>query len=189
MSRRYAIALLNVWPGLAQIWTGQELLGLFVAAAFAGVLNLALVSRLLWTELFAPQVSAFFAALAVVTWISSLGYTLWWTWQCHPQRYRLEIDALFRDALEAYLQGRWNDARRGLERILAMDENDADALMQLGLLFARTDQPAMARRAFRQCLETDSGSKWRWEIAQALGRLDRPAHNASHAASRASSRD
>ena len=43
--------------------------------------------------------------------------------------------------------------------------------MQLGTLFVKTEQPAMARRTFRQCLELDAGSKWRWEIEQALGRL------------------
>ncbi len=52
-----------------------------------------------------------------------------------------------------------------------MDETDADALMQLGTLFVRTEQPALARRAFRQCLELEGGAKWRWEINQALARL------------------
>ena len=47
----------------------------------------------------------------------------------------------------------------------------ADALMQLGTLFIRTDQPSLARRAFRQCQELDGGSKWRWEIRQAMARL------------------
>ena len=52
-----------------------------------------------------------------------------------------------------------------------MDETDADALMQLGSLFVRTEQPVLARRAFRQCLELEGGVKWRWEIQQALARL------------------
>jgi len=43
--------------------------------------------------------------------------------------------------------------------------------MQLGTLFVRTDQPSLARRAFRQCQELDGGSKWRWEIRQAMARL------------------
>ena len=52
-----------------------------------------------------------------------------------------------------------------------MDETDADALMQLGTLYVRIEQPAPARRAFRQCLELEGGAKWRWEIHQALARL------------------
>jgi tetratricopeptide (TPR) repeat protein len=169
--RRLWIAALSVWPGLPQIWSGQEVLGLILAVLFAATVNLAVVAQFIWTESFAPGWAGFFVALAVCNWLASLGYTLWWVWQCHPVRHRGEIDELFREASESYLQGRWNEARRHFERILAMDETDADALMQLGTVFVRTDQPALARRAFRQCLELEGGAKWRWEIQQALARL------------------
>jgi tetratricopeptide (TPR) repeat protein len=172
MPRRLWIAVLSLWPGLPQIWSGQEVLGLILAAFFAATLNLALVTRYIWTEAFAPGWPAFFAALASMTWAAGLGYSCWWIWRCHPERYRREIDRLYREALEQYLQGHWNEARRRFEEILALDETDADALMQLGTLFARTDQPALARRAFRQCLELEGGAKWRWEIGQVLARWD-----------------
>ena len=171
MPRRLWIALLSAWPGLPQIWAGQEVLGLLLAALFAVTLNLAIVSRFLWTGLFPPAVSGFFAALAGVSWAAALGYTLWWIWRCHPQRFRVDIDRVYREALELYLQGKWNDARRGFEQVLAYDETDADALMHLGALYVRTGQPALARRTFRQCLELEGGAKWRWEVEQALGRL------------------
>ena len=53
-----------------------------------------------------------------------------------------------------------------------MDDSDADALTQLGSVFVRTEQPALARRAFRQCLELEGGAKWRWEIQQSLACLE-----------------
>ena len=171
MPRRLGIALLSVWPGLPQIWTGQEALGLILAALFAATLNLAVVTHFLWTEAFAAGWPAFFASLAAIIWMTALGYTLWWIWRCHPERHRPEIDRLFREAAELYLQGRWNEARRRLEQILSLDETDADALMQLGSLFVRIDQPGLALRAFRQCLELERGGKWRWEIDQALSRF------------------
>ncbi len=172
MPQRKWIALLSFWPGLPQIWAGQEALGLILAGLFAVTLNLAIVSQFVWTELFAAGVPAFFAALASLSWVFGLVYTLWWIWRCHPERFRADIDRLYRDAMEHYLQGRWNEARRRFEEILALDETDADALMQLGFLFVRTDQPLLARRAFRQCLELEGGAKWRWEIDQALAKLD-----------------
>jgi Flp pilus assembly protein TadD len=55
-----------------------------------------------------------------------------------------------------------------------MDESDSDALMQLGAVYVRTNQPTLARRTFRQCLESKQGAKWRWEIRQALARLGAP---------------
>jgi len=169
--RRLWIATLCFWPGLPQIWSGQEVLGLILAGLFAAALNLTVVAQWIWTESFAPGWPSFFAALTICDWAACLAYTLWWIWLCHPERHRAEIDRLFREATESYLQGRWNEARRRLERILTMDETDADALMQLGSLFVRTEQPALARRAFRQCLELEGGAKWRWEIRQLLARL------------------
>jgi len=169
--KRLWIAALSLWPGLPQVWSGQEVLGLILAGSFAATVNLAIVSRFIWTELFAPAWSGFFAVLAICHWLAGLAYTLWWVWLCHPEGYRAEIDKLFREAAEFYLSGQWQEARRRLEQIVAMDDGDADALMQLGTLFVRTDQPALARRAFRQCLELESGMKWRWEIDQALDRM------------------
>jgi hypothetical protein len=171
MPRRFRVVALSFWPGLPQIWSGQEILGLLLAAFFAASLNLAVIARYIWSDLFPAGWADFFGTLAIVTWWASLAYSVWWVGLCHPDRHRRQIDNLFRAAQEAYLQGRWADARRGIEQILARDETDADALMQLGTIYLRTHQPALARRAFVQCLELKGGVKWRWEIGQALARL------------------
>lgn len=173
MPRRLWIAALAVWPGLPQIWSGQEVVGLMVALFFAASLNMFIVSRFIWTEAFSTGLAGFFATVAVCCWLTSLGYTLWWIWLCHPEGHRPEIDRLYREATDAYLAGRFQESRKQLERIVEMDDNDADALMQLGTVFVRTDQPALARRAFRQCLELEGGGKWRWEIQESLARLGR----------------
>ena len=34
MPRRFRIVALSVWPGLAQIWSGQEVLGLLLGVIF-----------------------------------------------------------------------------------------------------------------------------------------------------------
>jgi hypothetical protein len=171
MPRRFRIVALSFWPGLPQIWSGQEILGLLLAALFATSLNLSIVARWIWSDLFAAISCQFLATLSTVTWSGSLVYTLWWVALCHPDRHRRQIDRLFREAQESYLQGRWADARRRIEQILSRDETDADALMQLGTIYLRSDQPALARRAFLHCLELKGGEKWRWEIQQALTRL------------------
>ena len=174
MPRRTWIALLSFWPGLPQIWTGQEVFGLLLAGLFAATVNLAVASRWIWVEAFPPGWADVFAASAILTWTVAFCYTAWWAWLCHPERHRQEIERLYREAVEAYLQGRWNEARRRIERILAMDDTDADALMQLAAIQVRTHQPESARRTYRQCLEQDGAGKWRWEIQRALAALDRP---------------
>lgn len=172
MPRRLRILALVFWPGLVQIWSAQEILGLFLAALFAFSLNLSIMARWIWTEVFPPGWCAFFSTFALLTWVASSSYTIWWVGFCHPDRYAREIDKLFREAQEAYLQGRWSEAKARLEQILARDESDADALMQLGSVYLRTQQPSLARRTFLQCLELSQGPKWRWEIQQALARID-----------------
>jgi hypothetical protein len=171
MPRRFRIMALSFWPGLAQIWSGQEVLGLLLGLFFASAVNLAIVSRWIWTDAFASGLSDFLATLAGFSWIMSFGYTVWWIGLCHPDRHRQEIERLFREAQESYLQGRWSESKKRIERILARDETDADALMQLGSLYARTREPSMARRAFLQCLESSQGAKWRWEVQRALAKL------------------
>ena len=171
MPKRLRFAALSLWPGLAQIWSGQEVLGLIFGLLFAATLNLSVITHYIWTESFANGWPGFFTALTVCTWCASFGYTLWWIWLCHPEGHRPEIDRLYREAIESYLQGRFAESRARLEQIVGLDDTDADALMQLGTLFVRTDQPLQARRAFRQCLELDGGSKWRWEIDQQMARL------------------
>jgi tetratricopeptide (TPR) repeat protein len=172
MPRRLRILTLVFWPGLVQIWSGQEILGLILAALFAFSLNLSIMARWIWTEVFPPGWCAFFGTFAFLTWVASSGYTVWWVGFCHPDHHAREIDTLFREAQEAYLQGRWSEAKSRLEQILARDEADADALMQLGSVYLRTQQPSLARRTFLQCLELRQGGKWRWEIQQALAGLD-----------------
>lgn len=173
MPRRLPIAFLSIWPGLAQIWTGQEVFGLILATSFAATLNLAIVSKYLWTEAFASGLPGFFATLAVLTWLAAFTYTVWWLWRCHPARHKEAIDGMFREATESYLQGRWDDSRKTLERLLAIDETDADALMQLATLYQRTLQFDLARTTYRQCQDLEGGAKWKWEIRQALASMDR----------------
>jgi tetratricopeptide (TPR) repeat protein len=172
MPRRVRALVLVFWPGLVQIWSGQEILGLILAALFAFSLNLSIASRWIWREVFPPGWSEFFGTFAVLAWIASSCYTIWWVGFCHPDRHAREIDKLFREAQEAYLRGRWSEAKTKLEQILVRDDSDADALLQLGSLYLRTERPALARRAFLQCLESRLGVKWRWEIERALSRLE-----------------
>jgi tetratricopeptide (TPR) repeat protein len=176
MPQRFALATLSLWPGLAQIWTGQEVLGLILAAVFTASLDLALLGGLLWTDWLPPGAVPFLAATAALTWLATLGYTLWWLWRCHPERHRVEIERLFRESLDHYLHGRWNEARRCCEAILTRDEDDVEAVLQLAYIHARTGRPDLARHAFHQCLQTDPNGKWRWEVKRALARIDREPH-------------
>ena len=125
MPKRYRAVALTIWPGLAQIWLGQEALGLLLGVCFASTLNLAIVSRWIWKEVFAPGWSDFFLILASAWWLASLAYTLWWIGICHPDRHRAEIDRLLPGGARGILAGEvagfesagWSGSWRGMRRM------------------------------------------------------------------------
>ncbi len=172
MPKRYWLVTLSAWPGLAQIWSGQEVMGFIISGVFTLALNASLLGNLVWTDFLSPGMSGFLTALATMTWLTTLAYTAWWLWRCHPERHRAEIDQLFREALELYLRGCWVEARNRCEMILSRNENDAEALLQLGLIHTRTGQNDLARQNLLHCLELEGGRRWKWEIHQTLQRLN-----------------
>jgi hypothetical protein len=171
MTRQVRIAALSSWSGLAQIWSGQEILGILLGMSFAAALNLAVVGRWIWPDTLPTGWADFFAALAGVTWLARLDDSVWWVRFCQPGRHWIEIDRHFSQAHEAVLQGRWGESRRRIEQVLAMDGSDSGALMQLWAVYVPTNQPTLTRRALRQGLEVKHGAKWRWEIQCKLARL------------------
>jgi len=150
---------------------GREVLGLGLAVGFAVSLNLALVGSFIWTESVQGVMLQGMWGLSGAIWMAAAVGTAWWLGMRHPARFAQQIDLLYREGLQEYIQGRWQEARERFERIVQTDSTDADALMQLGMIFTHTGQPVQARRAFRQCLELDREHKWRWEIRHELARL------------------
>lgn len=171
MSRRWWFIALSVWPGLPQIWLGEEGIGLGLGLLFALIANLTIALRLIWTEAADPAWGHFLASALVATWCLGLAYTVWWLWRCHPERFKRTIDEQYRESIDLYLQGHWNESRRRLEGVLAMDESDADAWLQMGCLLIRIDRPDEARQALHRCRGVDERGKWRWEVQQLLERI------------------
>ena len=145
MPRRPWIAALSVWPGLPQIWTGQEVLGLILAALFASALNLTMVRPVDLDRVVRAGVGRVFRGLGGLSLAGGPGLHALVGLALPSLASPTEIDRLFREATESYLQGRCNEARRGLEQIVTIDDTDADALMYLGTLLVRIDQPGQAR--------------------------------------------
>jgi hypothetical protein len=171
ISKRYRVAALSLWPGLPQIWTGQVAFGLTLAAFFAVLLNLAVVSQWVyvqWIDASSRQV------LWVVTCLTYAGMAAWtvvWAWKFHPDRFHDEIEVLYRQSADSYFQGRWSEARDRLERLIVLDPSDTEALLRLARLLLRTNEPDIARRVLDQCRDTPGARKWAWEIDQVAASL------------------
>jgi hypothetical protein len=164
IARRYRVTALVVWPGLPQIWSGQVALGLILACVFAVLVNLAIVSQWVYVRWFDADTRQALWAITASLFAGMAAWTVVWAWKFHPDRFQVEIEALYRASAESYYQGRWAQARDQLERLILLDPSDTEAHLRLARLMQRTGETDLARRVLDDCRDTPRAKTWRWEI-------------------------
>lgn len=164
-----------LWPGLAALWVHGRWGGLLTAAAFAGLVNLALVATLAGDVLPIGGVSGPFAAAGA--WTLVLGF---WILGVRSGRREVpgsqssippEADAWLREAQTHYLKGHWIEAETLLAKILAQMPRDVEARLLLAAILRRTGRTAEARRHLTELASEAAAAGWRWEIDSELARL------------------
>src|SRR5665213_873096 len=97
---------LCLWPGLPQLWRRGDWSGLALALGFSLLLNLVLLTTLVWTELVSPPVEkTAWMALGGV-WLASAVLS-WRSLRRSPQLKRGTNQDLFPQAIREYLKGNW----------------------------------------------------------------------------------
>lgn len=163
----------NLWPGLPTLWRG-DWSGFAPALAFTLLLNAALLSTFVWTEIVAPGVR--FGAWGVVAF-AVLG-SCWTSRRAArgPQRGDFAGQGdLFPAALCEYLKGNWVETERLLERALLQQADDLEARLLLATVWRRTRRLDEARAALEELCELDGAVKWISEIRQELQLLEEAA--------------
>jgi transcriptional antiterminator Rof (Rho-off) len=161
---RWARWITLVWPGLTQLWFSGTLWGLAVGCGFAWLVNLAVVSTFVWTELIGPWSRIGVWGLLVVVWAGSLSLSFRQLRLRDPAEIRAKAEDLFRRAQGEYLSGNWIGAEQLLAEILRIDRQDVDARILLVSLLRRTGQLAEAADQLRRLEVTEGSEKWRSEI-------------------------
>jgi len=173
---RWGPLSMGLWPGLARLWMRGEWSALCLAVGFSLMLNLALVSTLVWPELIGPGFTAVVWPVLGLVWLVS-------AWSCWQQRFELfssqvptgEIaspdsetvnDRLFIEAQTEYLKGNWDQSQQLLERQLGRFPRDAASQLLLATLFRRTGKPDQANMQLDQLEKIDQSIPWRYEIAR-----------------------
>ncbi|MEX2122003.1 MAG: hypothetical protein WD847_20655 [Pirellulales bacterium] len=160
-----------LWPGLPQLWLRGAWSGLLLAAGFSCLLNLLLLTSLVWTELFAPGVRLAAWTAVLVFWSgSALAGRRWIAGQCDGSR-PPESEDLFPRALGEYLRGNWFEAEAVCNRLLRGQVRDVEAHLLLATVFRHTGRIEDARRQLNELMKFDGSAKWQWEIAAELERL------------------
>jgi hypothetical protein len=164
-----------LWPGLPWLWLRGSRAGLLVAVAFAIVLDTAIVSTWVWTELVELEVAVGLWAAAGAIWLLGTISAV----SAFPPPLVLTQDAvteqMFVEARDAYLARDWLAAETKLLALLALRPLDGEAQLLLASLLRRVGRPGEAARALAKLARSDSGLRWQSAIAHEQKLLERTA--------------
>ncbi len=156
------------WPGLARIRRDGDALGLLTALAFAVLLNLALTTALIWTEVepFSGPGRIFLWAAVGIYWSAAAGYdSIRVRYYNRPKRVQ-ETEDLYQKGLTFYLQRSWYDAEVVLKKLIRRNAKDVDARLLMVSLLRRTDRLDEATEMLDRLALTDGAKKWEFELDQ-----------------------
>ena len=188
--------LIGLWPGLPAAWMRGRVCSLLIALGFAVVLEVALLTSVVWPLWLGRNTVAVVWFCVVVYWlIGALPFFVRGTLGSRDLNFgnRQRLD-LFRQAQREYLRGDWFQAEQRLHGLLAADETDVVVQLMLASLYRRIDRPERAERHLDLVAQYDQPGKWQWEVSQQRRQLrnSRPpktdASPASDKAHRAASR-
>lgn len=154
----------DLWPGAARVWHRGERWGLVLAVLFACVLNVALLTGMVWPFWVTPHVK--WACLLVVAagwgfgvWESQRARRIWArTAEEDPQ-----LD-LFLAARAEYLRGNREEAERYLAQVLQKDEQDVEARLLLATLYRHARRWDDAKEQLRRLQRWRKAACWNREI-------------------------
>jgi hypothetical protein len=155
-----------LWPGLPQLWLDGAVSGLMMAVGCGVLLNLLLLSSLVWSELLTvAQLRAGWVAAGSLWLIAAVV-------SARGQRRRATlaqapaVGDLFQAAVSEYLRGHWYEAETLLNRLLAANAGDVEARLMSATLLRRTRRYAEAKAQLKVLERLDGAAKWREEVAQ-----------------------
>jgi len=154
------------------VWVRGEWSALFGAAAFALLVNSALLATFVWPELVSPTVRVVTWLAVVIVWAVSAVVAGWSLRELDNPSHRAETEELFRRVQGDYLKGDWYQAEISLEQLLRIAPRDVDAHLMLATLYRHTGRIEEARRQLRLLEQFEQSKKWRLEILHEYEQLD-----------------
>ncbi len=163
--------MMYLWPGLPQIWKRGTWLGLGMAVGFAVLVNLSLMTSLIWSELTSSEMRIISWALVGLVWLASAASSYGCGWDCADQRQGQETPLA--DGLQYYLQKNWFEAERVFRRLLRRNSRDTEAGLMLASLLRHTERFDEAKVQLQRLALIEGSQKWDLEIRQEQRMLDR----------------
>jgi thioredoxin-like negative regulator of GroEL len=130
---------------------------------FGVLLNGLLLASFVWVELLSPGMlrAAWFVTGGL--WLASAVTSAWYGWGVAPRRAN-SAEAMFREALGEYLQGKWFEAERILGRLLDTQPRDIEARLMLATLLRHNARFGEAAEQLARLELLQSAQTWAREI-------------------------
>ncbi len=169
--------MMYLWPGLPQIWKRGTWLGLAMAVGFAVLVNLSLMTSLIWSELTSPGMRIISWVLVGLIWLASAAASYGWertSYGCGQDSSRQQgQEAPLAEGLQYYLQKNWFEAERVFRRLLRRNSRDTDAGLMLATLLRHTERFEEAKIQLQRLGRIEGSEKWDLEIRQEQRMLDK----------------
>ena len=161
-----------LWPGLPQLWLRGSWSALAVAVGAAGLVNLALASSLVWSELL-PELVRIGAWVAVAAlWAGSAAFSRWAQRRTTTRQETSRTDDAYLEATEHYLKGNWFEAECHLRELLRRDARDLEAGLMLATLLRHTARLGEAAQQLDRLQRLDGWERWAMEIGRERAYLE-----------------
>jgi tetratricopeptide (TPR) repeat protein len=160
---------------------------LVVAVGFTALANAMLLASLVWREWLSGDVLRIgYSALAVI-WLTACWLSRTQRREAHAETTvdgwpdtavsdgrRSQLDQMFREAQQRYLENDWIAAEQLLLKLLKQDARDVDARLMLATLWRHQGRREEALRQLDRLERLEAADKWRQEIAAERLRLQPP---------------
>lgn len=163
-----------LWPGLPWVWLRGNLAGFLLAAAFAIVLDMAIATTWIWTELVDLEVALGLWTASATIWIVATVSAVSAFPPAIATGRDATVEALYVAARDAYLSRDWLTSETKLRTVLELAPTDGEAQLLLATLLRRVGRRDESRLALEKLSRSDSGGPWRSAIAKELELLARP---------------
>jgi hypothetical protein len=139
---------------------------LIVAVGAAGLVNLALASSLVWSELLPGRVRTGAWLAVALLWAGSAGFSRWGERRKTVQEENPRTDDAYLEATEHYLKGNWFEAECRLRKLLRDEPRDLEAGLMLATLLRHTGRLAEAAQQLDRLQRLDGWERWAMEIGR-----------------------
>ena len=174
-----------LWPGLPHLWMRGSWVGLAVAVGFTALANTMLLASVVYRQwITGDALWVGYSALAAA-WLVA-----WWqglaarrgsiaeaavdelSEPAPADEKRSQLDQMFREAQQCYLESDWVATERLLLKLLKRDARDIEARLMLATLWRHQGRHDEALRQLERLERLEAAEKWRHEIAAERRQLE-----------------